>query len=118
MIIFNHPLIESELFFKITLQEDISSTPPNSIVRFKFNNENAKIIKFCTNNSVSCAVDVASITEALLASNLGASYIIVSEENSSSIQKIAETYLFDAKIIAISKDIEKIALLGIDGIII
>jgi len=118
MLIFNHPLIESELFFKINSQEDISNTPPNSIVRFKFSSESSKIIKFCNNNGVSCAIDVTNITDALLASNLGASYLIVSEENASSIQKIAETYLFDAKIIAISEDIEKIALLGIDGIII
>jgi len=118
MIMFNHPLIESEQFYEITSQKDISNTPPNSIVRFKFSDENAKIIKFCTSNSVSCAVDVTSITEALLASNLGASYLIVSKEYASSIQKVAETYLFDAKVIAISEEIEKIALLGIDGIII
>jgi len=118
MLIFNHPLLESEKFYKIDYEEDISNTPPNSIVRFQFSADNSKIIKFCSANSVSCAVDVANITEALLASNLGATYIIVSEKNAQNIQKIAETYLFDAKIVAISEDIEKIALLGIDGIII
>jgi len=118
MLIFNHPLLESEKFYNIDSKEDISDTPPNSIVRFKFSGYNSKIIKFCSENSVSCAVDVVNITEALIASNLGATYIIVSEKNASSIQKVAETYLFDAKVVAISEDIEKIALLGIDGIII
>jgi len=118
MLIFNHPLLESEKFYKIDSKEDISNTPPNSIVRFKFSANKSKIIKYCSDNSVPCAVDVVNITEAILASNLGANYIIVSENNVSSIQKIAETYLFDAKIVAISEDIEKIALLGIDGIII
>jgi len=117
MLIFNHPLLENEKFHKIDSIDDISKTPSNSIVRFIFSKDNIQIIKFCQKNSVMCAIDVESITDALLASSLDASYLIVSEENAPNIQKVAETYLFDAKIIVTSKDIEKYALLGIDGII-
>ena len=118
MLIFNHPLIKSEKFYQINSIEDISHTPSNSIVRFRFSDKNAPLITFCQENGVKCAVDIENITQAILASNLGANFLIAPQESAKAIQNIAETYLFDAKILAISDDIEQMALLGIDGVII
>jgi len=117
MILFNHPLIESENFYPVNSIEEISQTHSNSIVRFTFSNANVKLLRYCTENGVRTAVEVENITEAILASNLEATYILVTEESATNIQKVAETYLFDAKIIAFSNDIEKMALLGVDGLL-
>ncbi len=71
-------------------------------------------------NKIEFALKVENITALVYASALGASYIVLNQELAKTAQKIAENYLFDAKIlvhIESEKDIEEIALLGIDGVI-
>ena len=118
MLIFNHSLLDSEKFYDIQSIDDISKTPSNSIVRFSFSEKNVELLKFCKDNGISCSIDIKNIEQALIASSLEASYLIVSEQNAKKIQEVAETYLFDSKVLVTSKNIEEFALLGIDGIII
>ena len=57
----------------------------------------------------------------MYASSLNARYIIVDKEMAKTAQNIAENYLFDAKIlvkIESEDEIEEIAILGIDGVLL
>ena len=98
----------------------ITKTPPSSQIYLKFSEENLDIIDYMQLNHISFALFVSTITELIYASSLGASYIIVDKENAKTAQNIAETYLFDAKILVLiqsESEIQEIALLGIDGVI-
>ena len=120
MLFFGHRFIESETFYHISSIDDISHTPPSSVVSLAFGEENLDIIAHCNLNQLTFALSVSTITQLLYASALNAHYIIVSQDLAKTAQELAQNYLFDAKILAkIEKDeaIEELALLGIDGVI-
>ena len=65
-------------------------------------------------------VYVKSIKEAIYASNFNAKYIICENELAKKLQKIADNYMYDSKILAIidsNEELEQVAKLEIDGII-
>ena len=65
-------------------------------------------------------VYVKSIKEAIYASNFNAKYIICENELAKKLQKIADNYMWDSKILTIIKssdDLEKVAIEEIDGAI-
>lgn len=120
MLLFGHRLIESEKFYHISDTEQLVHTPPSSIIYVEFHETNLDIINYLRNNEISFVLNVHSISEAVLAENLGARYIAVDAHLAKSIQNLAEHYLFDAKVLVHSDneaDIEELALLGIDGIL-
>ncbi|WP_418640985.1 hypothetical protein [Sulfurimonas sp. ST-27] len=96
----------------------IVQTPPASIIYLEFEEKNLDIIEYLNQNSIKFALKVQDVTELIYASALGASYIHVEQKLAKTAQKIAENYLFDAKIlvhIENEEEIEEMALLGIDG---
>jgi hypothetical protein len=98
-------------------KRDIEKTQPNSVVVFSYD---VQLLKYCYENNLKCAVYIQNIKEAIFANSLEALYIVVQNNNSSSIQKIAENYMFDSKVLQIIQDdnmIEEVALKGIDGVI-
>lgn len=120
MIIFGHRFIKSELFYKIDKISDIDSTPPSSTIYLEFSEENLSMIEYLNTNNISFALKTNNIIEAIYASSLNASYILVTKDLSKTIQDIANNYLFDSKILAMvdnEADIEKMALVGVDGVI-
>ncbi len=120
MLLFGHRFVESEKFYHITDIDAVKNTPPSSTLFLNFKEENLDIIKHLTENDVSFALSVESITELIYASALGARFIILSKELAKSAQNIAESYLFDAKIlvnIEEEQEIQEFALLGIDGVL-
>jgi len=120
MLIFGHKFIPSESLYHITDIDSISNTPPSSIIYIEFSEDNLDIINHANANQIEFALDVKNITELIYASALGAKYISLSREIAKTAQDIAENYLFDAKILAHiidNKEIEELALLGIDGVI-
>ena len=120
MLLFGHPLIPSQKFYHISSQEQIVHTPPSSTLYLEFEDESIDLINYLRHNDIEFALSISTITDAILAHNLGARYIVVPKEIVKSIQNIAENYLFDAKILVHSQDhteIEEYALLGIDGIL-
>ena len=120
MLLFGHRFIENENFYHIIDSEAISKTPPNSTIYLEFKENNLDIIKNLNENSVTFALSINTLTELIYASSLGATYIIVSQELAKSAQNIAESYLFDAKIlvsIESEESIEEMAELNIDGVI-
>lgn len=118
MLLFGHRFIENKKFYHIFDIEDITNTPPSSLLYVEFNESNLDIIKHLQQNGVPFALNIKNITELIYGSALGASYITVSKKLAKTAQNIAENYLFDAKIlvhIEEEDEIEELALLGVDG---
>ncbi len=118
MIIVGYPDLPSNSFYRIKSQEDIAKTPSHAPLFFEYN---ITLSHYCHANALSSAVHVKQIKELMLAHSLGASYLIVDKPLVLMAQKIADEYLFDAKILLLSDnhedDIEFTALNGIDGIL-
>ena len=120
MLLFGHRFIKSENFYHISSIDAISKTPPSSKVFLEFSEENLDIINHLNENSVEFVLSVSNITELIYASSLNASYILVQKELAKSAQNIAESYLFDAKILVSlesEEEIEEMALLNLDGVL-
>ena len=119
MIILNEPF-SYEKFIKVKTIEDIKKTPSNSTLIFDFCESSLSIFEFCKNNDIPYGVNINSIKELIFISNLNAKYAFVDNIQKATIfQKIANEYLLDTKIILwinSFEEIEKIALLGIDGV--
>ncbi|WP_151901118.1 hypothetical protein [Sulfurimonas hydrogeniphila] len=118
MLLFGHRFIKSEKFYHVSDIDAIVQTPPASIIYLEFEEKNLDIIEYLNQNSIKFALKVQNVTELIYASALGASYIHVEQKLAKTAQKIAENYLFDAKIlvhIEKEEEIEEMALLGIDG---
>ena len=125
MIIIGHRFIPSYLkehgsFYHVVNIDAIKNTPPNSCLFLEFSEENLETIEFARGNSLCYALKVEDITQIIYASNLEASFIAVDKELAKTAQSLANNYLFDAKILVCidnEKDIEDMALLGIDGVL-
>jgi hypothetical protein len=117
MIIVGNKYIKCDTFAKIESIDDIKNTPSNSTLIFKYDLE---IMNYCFSNKLPYALFISNIKEAVFGNALGAKYLICSDSNATEIQKIAENYMFDSKILVIIEDdemIESIAKNGIDGVI-
>ena len=120
MLFFGHRFIDSEHFYHISSIDAILNTPASSTIYVKYTEDNLDIIKHAISNDVKVALHVESISEILYGSALGVSYMILSSQLAKTAQNLADTYLFDAKIlvsISDEKDLEELALLGVDGVI-
>ncbi len=120
MLIFGHRFIESENFYHIPDIDSIVNTPPCSNIYLNFSEENLDIINHLRQNDVIFAINVKNITQIIYASALEASYIVVDKELAKVANKIANDYLFDAKILVHINDedeIEDMSLIGVDGVI-
>ena len=121
MLIFGHPLIDSEKFYRVGSILDIKNSPNKSLVLIDSFRENGEIIKFCQRNLVPYSLRIFSIKEAICANALDAKYIIAPKEILKDITKIAEHYLFDTKVlveIGDENEIEDMAKVGVDGVIL
>ncbi|MFA9239570.1 MAG: hypothetical protein ACEQSQ_06745 [Candidatus Paceibacteria bacterium] len=117
MILIGDKLIPFENISFIFNIEEIKNTKANSTILFYYDDE---IILYCYENELPYAVIVTSIKEAIYSNNLNAKYIISQKELSIELQKIADNYIYDSKILAIidsNEEFEKIAKCEIDGVI-
>ena len=117
MILIGHALIPHAPFYHITTCEQIAQTPSGSTLLFEFD---AILANYCKEQRVAFAMHVKQIKELVLAHAMGASFCVVDKALAAHAQKIAEAYLYDAKILLISHDeadIEFAATHGIDGIL-
>lgn len=122
MLLFGHQLLEVEPWSRVQSIEEINKTLPNSTIVLDGIEKYVHIAKHCKENSVNFACSVDSLKQAIIANALSATYILCGDNAlASEVQKVANEYLWSSKIIAIIKDendIEQIAKLGIDGIVI
>jgi len=120
LIIIGHRFIPSQSIYHVANIDAINKTPPASTLYLEFDEENLETINHARDNNLSFALGVKSITQAVYASSLGASFILVDKELAHSVQKLANEYLYDAKVlvhIQKEEEIESFALSGIDGVI-
>lgn len=120
MLVFGHPHIASEKLYHVTSVEAIAHTPSNTCLLFTYDEDVFDLIEYAKENALEFALDVATLKEAIIAENLDAKYIILDHPIAKSVQRAADTYLFDAKILVHATDeenIEEIAEKGIDGVI-
>lgn len=117
MIIIGDKLVPYEKIFRIYHQEQIAETQANSTILFKYN---SSMLTYASQNNLPYAVVVTSIKEALYSNALTAKYIICQKDIAKGIQKIADNYMFDSKILAIiesNEEFETVVLDEIDGVI-
>lgn len=117
MILIGDKLVPFEEIFNIKNIEDIKTTKANSIISFGYNEE---LMKYSFENDLNSAVIVNSIKESIYANALNAKYIIADKNLAKDIQKVAENYMFDSKVLAIiesNEEIEEIASFEVDGVI-
>jgi len=120
MILIGHPWVKSPEFCRVFSQDDIKASKPNQIVLLEPLVDSYKLAQYCQDNKITYSVVVNTVDDAIYANALGASYIICEEDAALMIQPIAETYLFDTKVLVLihsEKEISKIARGGIDGVI-
>lgn len=117
MIIIGDEFIPFENIVTIDNINDINTTKANSTLVFEFEK---KLLSYCHTNSLKYGVLITSLTEAIYANALNAKYIIAEKELSLKIQKSADNYMFDSRVLSIilsNKEIEEVAILEIDGVI-
>jgi hypothetical protein len=117
MILIGDKLIPFQKMYNIYAIKDIQNTKANCVVSFRYNED---LLTYCAENELNYAVLVSSLKEAIYANSLNALYIICDKDLSVSVQKIADNYMFDSKVLAIidtDEEIEEIAQNEIDGII-
>ncbi|MCH9814235.1 MAG: hypothetical protein K0U47_09890 [Epsilonproteobacteria bacterium] len=120
MIILGHNYIKSEPFYFIKKIEDIDNTPSNSLVLFEFVEENLTLCTHCKENGIAFALIADSVKASLFANALEADYLLCDKALAPKVQKLADEYMFDAKVLLYSgeeADLEWASELGIDGII-
>jgi len=120
MLLFGHRFIKNENFYHISDIDAISKTPNSSKIFLEFSEKNIDLIEYLHANSIEFLLSIKDIRELIYASSLHASYILVDKNLAKTAQDIAESYLFDAKILVHlerEKDIDEMALLGIDGVL-
>ena len=121
MLIFGSNDIETPNIFTVASAEDIKNSSPKDIVLLDSFSSPYTLAKYCKDNDIVYSVTVSSIKEAIFASSLGSSFIISSFELAKELQKIADNYLWDCKILAkisTEDEIESVAIAGLDGAII
>ena len=121
MIIIGHRFVKFNPFYLIKKPENIKKTPSNSVVVFEFNEENVELCEYCHKNSILFACICDSIKDVLFANALDASYLICDKVVATKAQKLADNYMFDAKILLYSSDEADLEWVGdneIDGILL
>lgn len=120
MIIIGHPWIKSSRFRYVFSEEDIKQTQADDVVLLEPLADSHAYARYCQANHIPYGVVVNTLEEAILANALGASYIVCEEDDALMIQPVAQTYLFDARVLVLVydvKSISKIAREGIDGVL-
>lgn len=118
MIVVGDARFEFEKLTPVSNIEELQKTTPNSTVLLL--NEDFEFQKYLAQNNIAYAIKIDSIKSAIYANNLKASYLICDFDLAKEVQKLAENYLFDAKILAIiynESEIEHVAKSYVDGVI-
>lgn len=119
MLILGHPFIQYSPFFFIDSHDEIAKTPANSTLMFNYTDDAITLAKHCEAQGIAFAMSVETLTQLNFAENLGASFLIVDKSLCQAAQKVAESYLYDAKILCRvfeESELESLLLDGIDGV--
>jgi hypothetical protein len=120
MKIIGHPLIPHQSFVRIESEIEMLDTPSASVLIFEDLEAQIEWVQHCQSAGLPFMLRAEEPTEAIIAHNLGATYLLVAPESAEMIQAIAQHYLFDMLILVPIDDASQIAHyahLGIDGVI-
>lgn len=121
MKIIGHPLIPHQDFSNIKTIQDISHVLPNAMIWWEaLKDKDCALARFCQENQIPYAVEIQSLRELLIYTNLEAKYLIASKKSILPFQSILKEYVLDSLLLCkISKEseMENLALQGIDGVI-
>jgi len=120
MLVFGHPWIEGPRFIKVFSIDEISKTKADDILLLEPLNVSIDIAKYCKKNNLKFAVTVNNTRDAIYVNALGADYMLCQFEQAILIQKIADDYLFDTKVLVVIEDDKSIDMMikfRIDGVI-
>lgn len=117
IVVGGHPAIDSEpaVAFVRNLDE-IEKTRPNSLVVMAFAKEKMEGFKTC---GVPLALIVSNLVQFVYAMNLGAKYALCSKDLAPILQKAADNYVSDTRVLALidnEEEMEWAALEEIDGV--
>jgi len=119
VIVIGHKLIDYPNFFRIEKVEAVHNSSPKDVLFVEVPSD-YEAWSYLSKHKLAFASVAKSIKEAIFLNALDATYIIVSKNDASRFQKIANEYLFDSKILAIIEsedEIEDVAEFGVDGVI-
>jgi hypothetical protein len=117
MIILGDEIVPYENICFISTIDEIGNTKANSTLLFFYDVE---LLKYVFENSLPSAVIVKSLKDAIYCNSLNVKYIVSEKNLAIQIQKIADSYMYDSKNIAIinsNEEFEHIAKDEIDGVI-
>ena len=129
MLILNHPQIAPLTLCYVASKEEVEKTLPNDFLILNCDNSanTLALARLLKENNTSYAAMPTSIYEALTLVNLNVRFLLTwNLEMAKTLQKLAEIYLFDCKILLcvnkdiesqMQSDIEAAANLGIDGVL-
>jgi hypothetical protein len=120
MLIYGHDWIGGSKFVKVFSLDDINKSSNSDILLLEPLNVSIDLAKHCESNSLSFAITVNTLKEAIFANAIGADFILTQYEQAIDIQKIADEYMFESKILVLinsDREIETMARFGIDGVI-
>jgi hypothetical protein len=117
MIILGDEIVPYENISFISTIDEIGNTKANSTLLFCYDVE---LVKYTFENNLPSAVIVKSLKDAIYCNSLNVKYIVSEKNLAIQIQKIADSYMYDSKNIAIinsNEEFEHIAKDEIDGVI-
>ena len=117
MIILGDEIVPCENISFISTIDEIVNTKANSTLLFFYDVE---LVKYTFENDLPSAVIVKSLKDAIYCNSLNVRYIVSEKNLAIQIQKIADSYMYDSKNIAIinsNEEFEHIAKDEIDGVI-
>ena len=127
MLILNHPQIAHLTLCYVASEEEVEKTLPNDFLILNCDNSanTLALARLLKENNTSYAATPTSVYEALTLVNLNVRFLLTEDlEMAKTLQKLAETYLFDCKILLCVYDtahrqseIETAANFGIDGVL-
>ena len=127
MLILNHPQIAPLTLCYVASEEEVEKTLPNDFLILNCDNSanTLALARLLKENNTSYAATSTSVYEALTLVNLNVRFLLAEDlEMAKTLQKLAETYLFDCKILLCVYDtahrqseIETAANFGIDGVL-
>ena len=120
MIIIGHPWVTSQTFRTITSLSQIKQTEPTNVLVLASLATSHEMAVYCQKNHLPYALRSNLLKDALFANALGAKYIICDTLSAKEIQKVAQEYLFDTRILVeinSEEEMETLAKAGIDGVI-
>jgi len=120
VFIFGHPWVKTKTFKRVFSKNDIGNINENEIALLEPLGESISLAQYCQENNIEFAVTVGNTRESLFANALGAAYLVCQHEEAMQIQLVAESYLFDTKVLVLvekEKEIDRVARFSIDGVV-